>query len=296
MPLLSRLKPHAIALLERALKRLYLGHFYTPFVDPKDPQVARVCRGFATSELPRGEDFALDENLIFETLVRLSGHYGKVPFPETRKDGFRYHFLNPSYSYGDAVVLFSMLLELRPKRVIEVGSGYSSSAAMDTNDRFLDGSVEFTFIEPFPEYLLSLLDPADRYRKSIVRSALQEVPLETFSRLEANDILFIDSSHVSKTASDVNDCLFRILPALRPGVVIHFHDIFYPFEYPPEWIVKERRSWNEAYLLRAFLQYNQRYEVIYFNDFAYRRFRGALAERMPLCLKNVGGGLWLRKR
>jgi hypothetical protein len=295
MFLLSRLKPHLISVLERALQRLYLRHFYSPFVDPANPQVARICRQFATSELGRGEDLALDEDLILQTLLRIGAHYGKLPFPETRQPGFRYYYQNPMYTYGDAIVLFCMLLDLRPKRLVEVGSGYSSCAAMDTSDRFLDGSVEFTFIEPFPKAFLSMLDRDDRYRESILAVPLQDVPLETFSRLEANDILSIDSSHVVKTGSDVNDIFFRILPALRPGVVIQIHDIFYPFEYPPAWILKEKRSWNEAYLLRAFLQYNDRYRVIAFNDFAARRFGAAIGERMPLCLRNCGGSIWLRK-
>jgi len=193
------------------------------------------------------------------------------------------------------VVLFCMMLDLRPKRLVEVGGGHSSCAAMDTSDRFLEGSVDFTFIEPFPSTLLSLLDPDDRYRECIVATPVQQVPLETFARLEANDIFFVDSSHVTKMGSDVNDCFFRILPALRPGVVIHFHDVFYPFEYPPDSIGKVQLSWNEAYLLHAFLQYNDRYQVIYFNHLVNRRFAGALKERMPLCLRNCGGSIWLRK-
>lgn len=302
MSRLSWLKPPLISLLDRALERLRppdpwvrSAHFYSPIIHPADPQVGKVCRLFATSELERGEDLALDEDAILRTLLRIGTHYGKVPFPETKQEGFRYYYQNPAYTYGDAIVLFCMLLDLRPKRLVEVGSGYSSCAAMDTSDRFLDGSVEFTFIEPFPRTLLSLLDPYDRYRECIVAAPLQEVPLETFSRLEANDILFIDSCHVAKMGSDVNDCFFRILPALRPGVVIHFHDIFYPFEYPPDRITELRLSWNEAYLLHAFLQYNRRYQVICFNHFAKRRFGSVLEERMPLCLRNCGGSIWLRK-
>ncbi len=142
---------------------------------------------------------------------------------------------------------------------------------------------------------MSLLDEGDPYRGCIVAKPVQDTPLTKFTCLEAGDILFIDSSHVAKIGSDVNDCFFRILPALRPGVVIHFHDIPYPFEYPPGWVLGHKRSWSEAYLLHAFLQYNDRYQVIYFNHFVHRRFESVLAERMPLCLRNCGAGLWLRK-
>jgi Methyltransferase domain len=300
----DQVKTYLIRALEAALARLRPappqtffapGHFHSPIVDPADPQVAKVCQAFASSEIPGGEDLAIDEDLILDTLQRIGAHYGKVAFPETKQDGFRYYYQNPMYSYGDAIVLSCMLMELRPKRLVEVGSGYSSCAAMDTSDRLLDSSVEFTFIEPYPARLLSLLDHGDRYRKNIVATPLQDAPIETFSRLEPNDILFVDSSHVAKIGSDVNDCLFRILPALKPGVVIHFHDIFYPFEYPPTWIADVKLSWNEAYLLHAFLQYNDRYRILYFNHLAELRFRGVLEERMPLCLRNCGGGIWVQK-
>jgi hypothetical protein len=300
----SRLKATLRYLLERALARMAVpppgttipaGHFYSPIVEPTDPQVRKVCAEFATSEIGGGEDLKIDEDLVLQTLLRISEHYGKVAFPETKQDGFRYYYENPMYSYGDAIVLSCMLLDLRPRRLIEVGSGFSSCAAMDTCDRFLNGSVEFSFIEPHPDSLLSLLDARDPYRKRVHRTQLQDAPLEMFAELKANDILFIDSSHVVKIGSDVNYCFFRVLPVLKPGVVIHFHDIFYPFEYPPTWITDERLSWSEAYLLHAFLQYNDRYRIIYFNHFAERRFCAVLEERMPLCLRNSGGGIWLRK-
>jgi hypothetical protein len=304
MPTPSSLKAALRYLLERGLAMLAVpppgstipvGHFYSPIVEPTDPQVRKACAGFPTSELGGGEDLRIDENAVFETLLRISEHYGKVPFPELKQDDFRYYYENPMYSYGDAIVLSCMLQDLRPKRVIEVGSGFSSCAAMDISDRCLNSSVEFSFIEPHPDSFLSLLDAEDPYRKRVMRTQLQDAPLEMFSRLEENDILFIDSSHVVKIGSDVNYCFFRVLPVLKPGVVIHFHDIFYPFEYPPDWITDVRLSWSEAYLLHAFLQYNDRYRIIYFNHLVERRFGKVLEERMPLCMRNCGGSIWLRK-
>jgi hypothetical protein len=304
LPGFGRLKPHLIRTLERALLRLrpvpgswvQPGHFYSPVVDPAAPQVVRVCREFASSEIRHGEDLAIDENLILETILRISGHYGKMQFPETRQDGWRYYADNSAYSYGEAILFSCMLLDLAPKRFVEIGSGFSSGAAMDTSDRFLNGAVEFTFIDPFPDTLLSLLRHDDPYRKGVVAKPLQDVPLEMFSRLEPNDILFVDSSHVAKMGSDVNDCFFRILPVLKPGVVVHFHDIFYPFEYPPEWITDVQLSWNEAYLLHAFLQYNPRYRIICFNHLVQRRFGDVLEQRMPAVFaRGCGAGIWLRK-
>src|SRR5690606_4967570 len=105
---------------------------------------------------------------------------------------------------------------------------------LDCNDLEFSGKITFTFVEPFADRLKSLLREADQDHR-IHESRCQDVPLEVFSALQDGDILFIDSSHVSKVGSDVNDQLFRILPALAPGVFVHFHDIFWPFEYPPEW-------------------------------------------------------------
>src|SRR6185295_14291779 len=118
-------------------------------------------------------------------------------------------------------------------------------------------------IEPYPDLVKRLLRPDDFDRVQFIRSLVQDVPLKIFDVLEANDILFIDSSHVCKVGSDVYHELFRILPRLRPGVIIHFHDIFWPFEYPEDWL-REGRAWNELYLMRAFLQHNEAYEILLF--------------------------------
>jgi len=140
----------------------------------------------------------------------------------------------------------------------------------------------------------SLLKEGDRARIRIVPSRLQDVPLATFEALESNDILFIDSTHVGKTGSDVNHLFFEILPRLASGVHVHVHDIFYPFEYPKEWVYKGR-AWNEAYMTRAFLQYNAAFRIALMNTFMQRFHADFFREKMPLCLRNPGGSLWLRR-
>jgi hypothetical protein len=99
-----------------------------------------------------------------------------------------------------------------------------------------------------------------------------------------------------KTGSDVCHELFNILPALNRGVIIHFHDVFWPFEYPEDWVLLENRSWNEIYGLRAFLMNNSEYEILFFNDLFGRYFRSAIEKDYPDMLKNIGGSLWLRKK
>ncbi|NJR65857.1 MAG: class I SAM-dependent methyltransferase, partial [Leptolyngbyaceae cyanobacterium CRU_2_3] len=108
------------------------------------------------------------------------------------------------------------------------------------------------------------------------------------------DILFIDSTHVAKTGSDVNYIFGEILPNLQTGVYIHIHDIFYPFEYLREWVL-QGWAWNECYFLKAFLQYNQTFKIVLFNTFLEHRRPDWFRSHMPLCMKNLGGSIWLKK-
>ena len=181
------------------------------------------------------------------------------------------------------------------RRVVEVGSGYSSAALLDTNDLFLEGRIRLTCIEPDPTLLRTLLLPGDQDRVEILDIPVQDAPMDCFTSLQPGDILFIDSTHIVRTGGDVNDILFRALPALASGVYVHFHDVFYPFEYPRQWVF-EGRAWNEDYALRAFLQYNAAFEIALFNTFLEAFHEPFFAQQMPLCLKNRGGSLWLKKR
>ena len=153
-----------------------------------------------------------------------------------------------------------MLRFHRPNKIIEIGCGYSSACTLDTVDRYLNGDCQLTFIEPFPQRLLDLIgDAAKRVR--ILDHPVQDTPLGIFEELSSGDILFIDSTHVLRPGSDVCFELFQVLPRLARGVLVHFHDMFWPFEYPRSWIVQENRSWNELYV-RAFLMYNKAWEIV----------------------------------
>jgi len=271
------------------------GHFYSPIVDPEDPRVAEATLAGLVDPADGFRQISWSEEAMTGLARRMGEHYRTFPFPDHKSDGYRYYYDNPSFTAADAITLYGMIREVRPKRIIEVGAGFSSSLMMDTNDRIFGGGIELTFIDPYPDALLELLDEKDRYRGRIRTEALQDAPAELFRALDENDILFLDSSHVSKTGSDVNDYLFRILPSLNPGVVIHLHDIFYPFEYPSQWIQERRRSWNEAYVLRSFLMYNTAFELVFFNNYFYRKHREITREILPRCLENEGGSIWLRK-
>ncbi|MCE2861065.1 MAG: hypothetical protein RIR76_1101 [Verrucomicrobiota bacterium] len=266
------------------------GHFYSPLPSREETAEAFARGGFG----PPFPGVDLNEAGQVERLERFAGWYAEQPFPEEAAPGRRFHLANPSYGHFDAIMLYAMLREARPRRIIEVGSGFSSAAMLDLNEHVLGGAVDFTFIDPDMRRLRPLLREGDAGRVTLVERRVQEVPLETFAALGAGDVLFIDSSHVSKIGSDVNRLYFDVLPALAPGVLIHIHDVAGNLEYPREWF-DEGRAWNEQYLLRAFLMHNAAYRIELFTGWLFNTRHAWFRERMPLCARGGGGQLWLRK-
>lgn len=268
------------------------GHFYSPIpsieeIKLKEDEIYKNIPG----EIP-GIDLNVEKQI--ELLNKFKEYYIELPFEPYKKGKLRYFFENPNYSYSDAIFLHCMVRYLKPKKIIEVGSGYSSCVVLDTNELFFENKISCTFIEPYPQLLLSLIREGDKENINLIQRNLQDVDINLFSELSAGDILFIDSTHVSKINSDVNYIFFKVLPHINSGVYIHFHDIFYPFEYPKEWIY-EGRAWNEVYLLRAFLQYNKEFKIQFYNTFLEHFYKDKFVSEMPLCMKNTGGSIWIKK-
>jgi predicted O-methyltransferase YrrM len=169
-----------------------------------------------------------------------------------------YDAKNSSFHPLDAAILYASISEARPKRVIEIGSGMSTFViAAALRDGGMTETI-FTCIEPFPP------DYLKRNREGIseiIERPLQEVPLPKFRELEAGDILFIDSTHVVRFDSDVVYEILDILPTLKPGVIIHVHDIFFPDDYPESWLQQHRFFWTEQYMLQAFLSMNRHFKI-----------------------------------
>lgn len=270
------------------------GHYYSPVVDPTEAEKLLL----SIARLPVPTEVAgirIDRKEMIETWWKLLPFFTTADFPDTQSTSFRYFFDNPFYAWGDGSVLSAMLRYLRPRRLIEIGSGHTSACTVDTVEHYLDGGCEVTCIEPFTDRLRELLGD-DLAKVRIVEKPVQDMKPSFFDQLEAGDILFIDSTHVMKTGSDVCFELFEILPRLAKGVIVHFHDMFWPFEYPREWAVVENRSWNELYGVRAFLTHNDAWEVVFFNDFFAKLEPDLIRETFPDFLKNTGGALWLRRK
>jgi len=269
------------------------GHFYSPIHDMAEVE-AQAAHLFDRTPRPLAA-VDLREPAQMTLLADLLPYYQDQPFSAKPQPDLRYHLINPYFYHGDAILLYCLIRHMQPRRIIEVGCGYSSCLLMDTNERYFQDRIQITHIDPRPEVVMGLLHPGDWEKMDFRPEKLQAVPLTFFDELAAGDILFIDSTHVAKVGSDVNHLFFHLLPRLKPGVLIHLHDIFYPFEYPQEWLA-EGRAWNEAYLLRAFLQYNAQFQVLLFGSFLASAQSDWLAEHMPLCLRAELSSIWLEHR
>lgn len=272
------------------------GHFYSPIVNPRE------AVDYASKSEALGRKGAhhpeVDEIILHRTFQQLSAHFGKINGFLGLDERARYSNSPSYFNLGDAYIYSAFICDLKPKLIVEVGCGYSSACALDTTDH--EGiDTRFIFIDPYPDRLYQLLSPEDRRRSKILEGSVQNVDLDVFAQLGAGDILFLDTTHVCKTGSDVNHELFQILPRLKPGVVIHFHDIFDKWEYPLEWIGEQNRSWNEIYAVRAFLMFNHAFEIIYFNDFMWRRHKRTIDQTtlgaVLRAVNEAGSGLYLRK-
>ena len=270
--------------------KFYCGHYYSP-----TPHRSEV-REYASRDLIKSEmlDIQLNEEKQKKLLQNFSQFYNDLPFSEEKKDSCRYFYQNSFFKYSDAIFLYSFLRENKPRRIVEVGSGFSSAVILDTVENFFEEKPELIFIEPDLARLKGLLREKDLNNITVIEKKLQAVSHSLFSKLNRGDLLFIDSSHVVKYGSDLHWLFFEVLPFLPSGVFVHFHDIFFPFIYPQEWTEKGI-YWNESYFLRAFLAYNSAWEIYFFTNFVTNTFKDYIASNFPLCNKNLGASLYIQK-
>jgi hypothetical protein len=268
------------------------GHFYSPIADPTDLRAREAVIWRRRDDMP-GVDLAVERQLAL--LDDLSAHTSSIDYPvQPPRDPTVYFYANDQYPLLDAQFLHAALCHFRPAHVIEVGSGFSSLITAQVNRTVFGGTVRVQCIEPYPRQFL--IDGVPGI-SDLVRQKVEDVPLPFFDVLGAGDVLFIDSSHVSKAGSDVNYLFFDVLPRLAPGVLVHIHDIFLPDEYPKVWTIEQGRNWNEQYLLRAFLQFNLEWEIVWAAHFMGTRHTAAVQQVFPRYPAEGGGGsLWIRRR
>ena len=271
------------------------GHFYSPIVDA-DALAAHAQRLWPADPEVQGIDFDREgqRRLLKEAFAR---YLPEFDYPERAgdgPDGAAFYVRNSQFSWLDCRALYALVRHWQPKRIVEVGSGYSTLLIADVNRRHFEGAIEFSAIEPYPRQFLRAGVPG---LTRLVEADVQDVPMDMFLALRAGDILFIDSSHVAKAGSDVNHLFFEILPRLAPGVRIHVHDVFLPHEYPKEWVLEEGRHWNEQYLLRALLMFSRGFRVLFGSSYAYHVLPEDLRDALGSPDGRIygGGSLWIER-
>lgn len=291
LPYIGRIRSE-IRVMRGREGRYPAGHYYSPI--PNQDDVQRHISRLNSERAAKCPGIEIRTEEQFSLLEGYGQYYEDLPFTDAPQPGFRYYFGQEWFCYADAIFLYCHLRKTEPRRIVEVGSGFSSAVILDTAEHFLPCKPEVVLIEPNPGRLLGLLRPDDLQQVTVIEDEVQDVPMSVFSSLQAGDLLLIDSSHVVKAGNDLHFLFFDVIPQLADGVNVHFHDVFYPFDYLSDWLL-EGRYWNEAYFLRAFLSYNSEWRIRFFNSYVGRRFHDYLAQRMPLCLKNTGGSIYIEK-
>lgn len=265
-----------------------IGHFYSPIIDPEElrKDTDRIWPDCPTSIPGLDLNDSSHEKILGELFPKYIADFDYPERGPEDEELTSFYIQNSQFSWLDARLLFVLIRAWQPSRVIEVGSGYSTLLMSDINQRYLDGSTHITAIEPFPRPFLRNMAP----QVGLLEKRVQEVSHASFEELGAGDILFIDSSHVAKTGSDVNYLYLEILPRLKPGVLVHAHDIFLPLDYPKDWVLKEYRSWNEQYLLQALLMFSSKFRVRFGAANAWLNHRPLLAQALSLPQEQCFGG------
>lgn len=205
----------------------------------------------------------------------------------------RYTPENPSYALLDATVLYSVVRTHRPRRIVELGSGHTTLVATQAaRENAAEGHpCRVDAYDPFPGVATPDLPGLD----GLHSVAAQDISLGVFDELGDGDILFVDTTHVVKLGSDVNHIVLQILPRLKPGVIVHVHDIFIPYEYPRQWPEQFGLYWTEQYLLHAFLAMNPGYEILFSVPVLHRDRAEALRPLAPAAMAGGGSGFWIRR-
>ena len=265
-------------------------HYYSPIPDTRTLADQFFSR---RSEMPGVE---MRDAAQLELLDELKAYRGELEALAAGSSS-EFTFDNQFYTALDAVLLYCMLRSRRPRRVIEIGSGFSTrltAAALRRNAADGAPQARFTAIEPFPDPERGVIGATE-----VIERRVQEVDIATFLDLQSGDVLFIDSSHVAKQGSDVCFEFLEVLPRLNPGVIVHVHDIFFPFEYPRAWVMDRHDFWNEQYMLQAFLSGNRDFEVLIASQWLLANHRSAVRAAFGDLSERVGfrpGAFWMRKK
>jgi predicted O-methyltransferase YrrM len=279
---------------DKPAMRFDVGHYYSPMYDTREivlnrekiwPPVLRETPGIDWREP--------DQLALCRDVFAQQQHFA---FPEDEgEDQTEYFVNNGQYPPLDAWLLESILRQFEPHRMIEVGCGFSTLVSARVNRDHFDSRIHITCIEPYPRpFLIEGVEGIGQVRVE----KIQDTPLELFEQLAENDVLFVDTSHTVKTGGDVTWIFHEVIPRLASGVIVHIHDCFLPGEYPEPWVL-EGWGWNEAYLVRSFLTFNETFEIIWGTQYMLINHRDEVLTAFPGLQAHLamgGASLWIRRR
>jgi hypothetical protein len=272
-------------------------HFYQPIPDTRSLPETLWSRPSELIGIDMNQRAQLN---LLRTFSKFRDEFDRFPTaPPAERD--RFYLGNGLFDGVDALVAYCMVRHFQPRLIIEVGSGFSSLALGEASSK--NGFAPIICIEPSPRDFLRRGFPG---LQTLIEKNVQEINLEFFSQLQSGDILFIDSSHAVKIGGDVNYLFLEILPRLKPGVIVHVHDIFLPFEYRRDWVMDEFRFWSEQYLLQAFLSFNLEFEILMANRYVAHKYvddlkvafanLANLEAGRPASVRWRGGSFWMRRK
>jgi len=263
-------------------------HFYQPI--PNTQSLPETLWNRPSELIGIDMNDAVQLDLLRNHFPKFRDEYDQFPAEETSEPG-RFSLKNGLFDGTDALVAYCMIRHFQPRLIIEVGSGFSSLVAAEAMAKS-EGST-LICIEPFP---LDFLRKGFPGLRSLIEKKVEDIDTEFFSQLGSGDVLFIDSSHTVRIGGDVNYLFLEVLPRLKPGVIVHVHDIFSPFDYRRDWVIDELRFWGEQYLLQAFLTFNSEFEVLMANAYLGHRYMEDLKATFPNSPWWGGGSFWMRRR
>lgn len=252
-------------------------HYYQPI-----PRYESVPEG-VFEEPGRYPGFAIDPEKTRATLAELARYGAEASWPREPRPLGEYTAANDNFGFSSAALLHSFIRANGARKVIEIGGGYSSlitMAALEKNHGL--GGYHFACVEPFPSKWLKAAIAARNASATLIEKPVETLDPAVLADLGAGDILFIDSSHCVRLASDVNFLYLQVLPRLAPGVIIHIHDIYLPYEYPRvHFFGANKLFWNEQYLLAAVLSENRNFEILLPGFFAQRNMESEFKAAFP---------------
>ena len=270
-------------------------HFYSPV-----PDLANLPDAFWSRRSRLGGVTFDAEAQLRWIEDELAPHIAEFDPPRHQLPGETGFYLdNGTYGPVDAELLYGLIRHSNPRRVVEIGSGFSSlviGAALEAN-RGGGAESSYEIIDPWPGSASYDMGGEEALRRvgDVRKVSVTDLSVDEFRTLGENDILFVDATHTVKIGGDVNRIVLDILPTLAPGVLVHFHDVFLPWEYPREWVERKEWYWAEQYLLQAFLAFNDSFEVLLAAHFLAREHNDRLARSIPSAPGSFPLALWARR-